>query len=190
MPSLRRRGTSSAIAFGVVLVTISTLTLSETSVRFEQSILNYVFTLFLVVAMPVTLLWVGISAMRGFSRWSVCVLALLLSVPAGLFAIVLAVYLWDIVETGSDSSFEPIAQQPSRGVIYRLYRTNGGATTSFGLVLRKERVLVPGLKLVRNLRRYYPAYEGRFEAVADGRLRLVVEPYGATQEAQSFEFVP
>jgi hypothetical protein len=39
------------------------------------------------------------------------------------------------------------------------YRTNGGAATAFGVDIRQERRLIPGVLLVRRLDYFYPCYK-------------------------------
>ena len=56
---------------------------------------------------------------------------------------------------GRDLGFAAFAQIPWQGSEVILYRTNGGATTDFGVVIRQERTLLPGVKVVRNLADFY-----------------------------------
>jgi len=54
--------------------------------------------------------------------------------------------------------FDQIEEIQWKGSEIRLYRTNGGATTDFGVVIRKEKNLFPGLLLVRRVDDFYPCY--------------------------------
>jgi hypothetical protein len=61
-------------------------------------------------------------------------------------------------KNGHDLSFDGFAQTHWKGSDVRFYRTDGGATTDFGIVIRQERALFPGVELVRNLDMLYPCY--------------------------------
>ena len=58
------------------------------------------------------------------------------------------------------------------------YQTNGGATTSFGMVVRQERRLFPGVMLIRELAHVYPAYSVTIERPSNRIIRLTFPPYG------------
>lgn len=97
----------------------------------------------------------------------------------------------DIAETGQDTSFEKIDDQIMRGHHYRLYRTNGGATTSFGLVLRQESESFLGMKRVSVIKTAYPASDAKLEIMPSGLARLTIQPYGdGKQLGEIFEFKP
>jgi len=57
---------------------------------------------------------------------------------------------------GRSRSFNRFAETHWKGSKIRLYRTDGGATTDSGVVIRQERTLIPGLLLVRRLDDFYP----------------------------------
>lgn len=57
------------------------------------------------------------------------------------------------------------------------YQTNGGATTSFGMNVRQERRLFPGVLLVRELANVYPAYSVTIERPSNRIIRLTFPPY-------------
>lgn len=57
---------------------------------------------------------------------------------------------------GHNLSFDQFAETYWKGSFIRLYRTNGGATTAFGVVIRQERTVLPGLLHVRPLDDIYP----------------------------------
>ncbi len=69
---------------------------------------------------------------------------------------------------GRDSSFELFAETHWNGSVVRLYRTNGGATTDFGVVIRQERRLMPGLFWVRSLDDFYHCYSLDVSATSQG----------------------
>ncbi len=57
----------------------------------------------------------------------------------------------------ADRSFEKLHQIVTNSGVVAAYRTNGGATTSFGMVVRQECQVVPGLLVVHTLATEYPA---------------------------------
>jgi hypothetical protein len=83
------------------------------------------------------------------------IVAALALTPFVAFSLLLASFTGscyqDTRATGVDSSFEPIASLPLSRSQLRVYCTNGGATTDFGIVVRHEMRLLPGLLLVRNV---------------------------------------
>jgi hypothetical protein len=77
---------------------------------------------------------------------------------------------------GHDRGFAQFAETPWRGSAVRFYRTNGGVTTDFGVVIRQERALLPGLVLVRNLDLFYPC-EARNAVSTDNGIVVTDELY-------------
>jgi len=60
----------------------------------------------------------------------------------------------------------------------RIYRTNGGATTSFGIIVQQERSLLLGLKRVKELHSVSPAGMVNIKVVDSRHVRLSYPPYG------------
>jgi hypothetical protein len=79
------------------------------------------------------------------------------------------------------TSFEPIDSIPLAHSRITVYRTNGGATTAYGIVLRQEKVLVRGLMLVKRIRVVYPASEAKVSVTGENTVRLVVASYGTDE---------
>jgi hypothetical protein len=61
-----------------------------------------------------------------------------------------------------------IAEVPGADSSVRMYRINGGATTAYGIVIRQERSVLPGLLLVRNVDTFYPCYSVDLARTRDG----------------------
>jgi hypothetical protein len=57
------------------------------------------------------------------------------------------------------------------------YQTNGGAMTSFGMIVRQERRLFTGVMLIRELANVYPAYSVAIERPSNRIIRLTFPPY-------------
>ena len=90
----------------------------------------------------------------------------------------------DISVEGVDTSFDKISEVESNGSTYRLYRTNGGATTSFGLVLRKEAKLTSNIKTVKVIFSKYQAREGTLMLINKNSLELRIEPYNENDKLE------
>jgi hypothetical protein len=145
-------------------------------IRFTSPTLNA-----LVLLAAFVLPWIAlVCATRFPSLWArgaaMVVLAPLLLYTA-FFGFFLVLNLVDLVKDGRDPSFAPLAAVAMDGYRVGLYRTNGGATTSFGVAVRQERQLAPGLLLVRQLHGFYPASEARYEVLARDRIRVSVPEY-------------
>jgi len=89
---------------------------------------------------------------------------------------------------GKDFSFEQIAELRSHWTTYRAYRTDGGATTDFGIVLRRERTILPGLKYVRVIYSRYHASDASLVYSSENAGQLTIEAYGPEYPAETFAF--
>jgi hypothetical protein len=145
--------------------------------RFESPAVNYVVML-IGLAVPIALVPLAFG-FKGWGRKIVGAIFPLLLIPLSLL---LGMFSWimlaDISNTGIDSSFERLEciQLPHSRVT--VYRTNGGATTDFGVALRHEMTLLPGVLLVRRIESLYPAYEAKVTTSGGNIVKVVVAPYG------------
>ncbi|MCG7533687.1 hypothetical protein [Pseudoalteromonas sp. OOF1S-7] len=145
--------------------------------RFIDTRLNYLFVMSLAALLPITLfLW---SAYRKSTLAEMIGLgaSLCLAVPCYLVFIVAKSNAAAIGKNGVDASFEAINRISNGAYQYVLYRTNGGATTSFGLMLRKERELGLGLKVVSVLYSKYPASQSTLELTEQSQIKMLIQPY-------------
>jgi hypothetical protein len=105
--------------------------------------------------------WLTAAAIFRIGRWWSSAIALVAVIPLLLYSAVLLIG-WAIAgavyKDGRDLSFDRFAEMDWKGSEVRLYRTNGGATTDFGVVIRQERTLLPGLLLVRRLDDFSSCY--------------------------------
>lgn len=176
------------LAFVGTILTIGALLWSPTVPRFNYGPLNYIFSIFLAAMLPATL-WLLMLVIRSlWLRWIVGIASLLVFLPAALFSFVALIQLTTGVTAGRDTSFEQTQEIKGEHGTFRLYRTNGGAMTSFGLVLRRERQLLPGIKIVTIVRSFYPAAEASLDLISSVHARLVVAPYGTETVGETFEF--
>lgn len=102
-------------------------------------------------------------------RWTGIVLSGLIAAAAVPLTCFATMGLSDIGEWSQDLSFLPVVRQPTPPYSVVLYRTNCGATCAFGLVLRQERHLMPGLHIVRTIGRWYPADTGTLTLLPSDR---------------------
>ncbi len=127
-------------------------------VLFTSHVANEISGWFLALGLP-WLIAVQIFLLR--RRWARA-LAIGLCVPLLLYS---AVAAFGMVIT-SDTTFDRIAETKWRGSAVRLYRASGGATGDFGVVIRQERAIFPGVLLVRTLDDFYHCHS--LDAVGSG----------------------
>ena len=190
MPPSRNRMPVGLLVLATYIGCIVALMTLQTKPRFEYPPLNHAAVIALALALPAILFWLGSSVLPRGWGCAAKVVASLIFIPISMFAIFMLCGLFDMVAYGFDPSFERIAEIKGEHAYHRLYRTNGGATTAFGLVLRKEVPLPLGLKLVTWVRSYYPACDARLERLPSGRARLRVEHHAADGKDELFEFSP
>jgi hypothetical protein len=136
-------------------------------VRFASSVVNELFGFALGLCLP----WlVAIAIFRVGRRWSKAI-AIVVVLPLMFYS---ALFLLGSAMTSfafknsHDLSFDGFARTRWKGSDVRFYRINGGATTDFGIVIRQERVLLPGVELVRNIDTFYPCYSLNARSTDDG----------------------
>jgi hypothetical protein len=143
-------------------------------IRLEWPVANELLGFALGLSLP----WLTAAAIFRIGRWWSKTIALIAVIPLLLYS---AVFLLGSAMTGfaykkgRDLSFDRFAETHWKGSEVRFYRTDGGATTDFGVVIRQERSLIPGVVLVRRLDDFYPCYSldaastDRGIAIKDGR---------------------
>lgn len=135
-------------------------------VRFARAEINYWVTAGLFLAIPVPLI-VAALTLRVLAARVACGLGAIAQ-AAPSFVCAYLVLIWGGDAKGDfDPSMERIEQLSEGRTTYRLYRTNCGATCSFGLLLQKEIDLPLGIKLVRPLWDQDRAYSGTVQRVRD-----------------------
>ena len=96
-------------------------------------------------------------------RWWIKILLLLIFVP--LTSVLLLGWMFVVFDaykaydTGRDLTFDPIKRLPTTHGTVIVYRTDGGAMTRWGIVVRQERPVIPGIKRVRLLYDRYDQYD-------------------------------
>ena len=134
-----------ALVVGIVVCNLSSI---EPQLRFQYAPLNYWVASALAFALPVSVLWLCVRVSSRATRVALALAAAVMALPCAIFVFF---SLLTAPTSGVDASFEKISQIQNGRLAFRLYRTNCGATCSFGLVLRREIDLPLGLKLVTAL---------------------------------------
>jgi len=126
---------------------------------------------------PLILLVLAAQVRKG--RWRIAatlstgLLVIVSLLPAGCAALEVT-----DVSRDKDFGFEPVWRQQRATSELVLYRTNCGAPCSFGLVLRQERRIVPGVRAFRRLDGWYPADSATVSPISSNTLRIEISPYG------------
>ena len=161
-----------------LIVIISVLNIFDLPIefRFEDPAYNYLFVMSLCVALPLSIFFTAFTLNKRANTILAVAASILLSGPSFVVYFFASSDYESIREHGIDESFEKINEVMVENSRYRLYRTNGGATTSFGLVLRRETELINGLNMVRIMFSKYDASEGVLRILDEHRMELKIEP--------------
>jgi hypothetical protein len=138
---------------------------------------------------PFILLVFALAAGPWWARILWCILFVPLAAFAGIVGACGALQSTAIVADGVDASFERLDVVPLPTGHLAIYRTNGGATTSFGISVRQECRLLPGLLRVRHIWGAYPAYEVRTQILAPDRIQFSSPAYGDRRPGEIVEEV-
>lgn len=126
--------------------------------RLAWPVLNDLVGVALAAALPL----ITMIAIFRIGRWWSKAVVILATLPVLLFYLVFALGASVLAvvygHSGHDASFERFSELQWKDTRVGLYRTNGGATTDYGVVIRHEKTLIPGLLLVRNVDSIYPCY--------------------------------
>ena len=146
-------------------------------VRTSSPIVNHIFVT-LVFFLPVFMVFMVPSIGKRYLRISSYLLLTPVMICSSLLGIMsLSISLPDVAKFGFDPSHAPVSSfQISKSRI-TVYRTNGGATTSFGVVARHERYILPGIAIVRRIYTAYPGYDAVVTDLGNGQARIVSPPY-------------
>jgi hypothetical protein len=159
------------LVMGVIAPIMAILNWRLPMVRFAWWPLNYTAMVALLV-MP----WVAfVNAAELSQVWMrrlTRVALLPVVVLSALAALVCGLWLLAALASGADRSFELVDQLDTPAGMVRAYRTNGGAMTSFGIVVRHERSVLPGLRIVRDIYWAYPQDDVALTLLTDGHVRV------------------
>ena len=161
-----------------LIVIISVLNIFDLPIefRFEDPAYNYFFVMSLCVALPLSIFLTAFTLNKHANTILAVAASILLSGPSFVVYFFASSDYESIRKHGIDQSFEKINEVMVDDARYRLYRTNGGATTSFGLVLRRETALIKGVNMVRIMFSKYDASEGVLRILDEHRMELTIAP--------------
>jgi hypothetical protein len=151
--------------------------LTET-VRFDDPRLHYLTVGVALLIPSICILILLIFTKSKIRIWGVIILSPIALVSSLLFlGWLFLVTLWipDVLLHDVDYSFERLRTVTVGDRHLTVYRTNGGATTSFGIVVREEKSITPGISWVKRVYEAYPADDVLIELKKDGSLQFT--PY-------------
>ena len=168
-----RTATKQLVALGV-LVLVGLVNAGYPMLRFSMQSANFAF-MSLLLASPVLAPFLVLSLDAEPLAKNTAALALM---PLVLMSLILAsINGSDYLEArarGWDTSFEPVASLKLSDATVTAYQTDGGATTDYGIVVRHERILLPGLLLVRNVFAHDHATGASLRALGPHRVEITV----------------
>lgn len=123
----------------IVLYIIAIINIFYPVIRFGSNMLNNLFIIF-ILFIPIVLI------IKGFFFKNL--VAKILNTLIWMIPCILGILIIMIVPA---NGFEPIKSLSLDDSDIVVYRTNGGATTSFGIQVRQEKFIIPGIKLVKRV---------------------------------------
>jgi hypothetical protein len=155
----------------LILYVLVLLNWHTAMVRLEPGYRNALFLLAaqLLPFSAMMLLWLGSRTIRSL------VLSVVVVGPFLLCSLIYTPFLWlEAVETSTgDPGYQEIQRIPVGRTRVTVYRTDvGGATTGFGIYVRQEFCLVPGVLLVRDLGGFYPASQASATLIGPNTVRV------------------
>ena len=173
-----RANSIAAIACGLVAVyATGMINAWSPCVRFVSPLANSV-TFAVMQLIPMVLFVLAILTGSWWARLLRAIAIVPIVAHAILFGSCAALDSASTMADGTDRGFEKINATSLPSGRLAIYRTNGGATTSFGIVVRHECALLPGLLRVRNVWSVYPGYEADAQLLGGNLVRLSSPPDG------------
>jgi hypothetical protein len=153
--------------------------------QFKSALANSIFFI-AAQLLPFLILGLVSHSLRAWPRvigTAVAVLLIVVALPVGCTQTLCAAQI--AADGGKDRDFEKIQEiSTGRGPV-AVYLTNCGATCDFGILIRQECEVLPGLLVVRPLFSVYRANEAEVEVLGPASVRLRAPPY--PQRAQAVE---
>ena len=162
----------------ILLATAAWLNWVSPTVRLDSALANHVAFL-VAMLVPLFALLLEPEVASHVDRW----LTRLPLIPFALVGLLLsaptAVGIYETARVGADPGFMPIARYEVAPLRFVVYRTKCGVTCSYGIVIRAESPLVPGLLFVRNVYKAYPADTAALRPLPGHRLEVAVPSRGS-----------
>ncbi|PAY01076.1 hypothetical protein CKO50_12085 [Pseudoalteromonas sp. HM-SA03] len=168
----------------VVLLVILNMTNLPWELRFSAPQHNYLFVMILATALPASVLLWSLCRRTKLLKMSGLLVALAAAVPSFIVFIFAAGDYSEIKQSGVDNSFAELNRLNVNNDNYVLYRTDRGATTSYGLVLRLEREIGFGIHAVKVVHSKYKAAEGQLELLTESQIKMQIQPYDTQDQTE------
>ncbi|SNX53298.1 hypothetical protein [Thermoanaerobacterium sp. RBIITD] len=138
-------------------------------IRFKSLKLNDIFSLCIQI-IPLMLL---INGFR-FKHISAKIINSIFSLTLSLISIAVAiVILFNISTLNKNEAFMPVHKIMIDSSSVVVYRTNFGATTDYGIVVRQEKEIIKGILVVKNLLRQDHIYDISIKKLGDNAVELM-----------------
>lgn len=131
-------------------------------IRFQNQLSNLIFIV-IIFLIPFLLTMYGFLLKNILVKIISIIVGSLISIIALIFILITLINIESTIEAGYNPAFEKIEIYETEKYEVNTYRTNGGATTSYGIVIRQEKKIVPGIILVRDIYKEYPRYDIEYE---------------------------
>jgi len=154
------------------------------SLRFTAPALNYAALIVGLLCSWALVVVVLRLPVRSVGKLLIAPLPSVWAAGCSLFALFTTLGLFSLVIDGVDGSFEPIGVHDFGGQRLVAYRTNGGATTSFGIVVRQELPIIPGVMLARSVYTVYPGHDVSISRVDERTFRFESPPYDTDRRSR------
>lgn len=175
---------STVLAILTAVVVILNMIDLPVELRFSNAKFNYLYVMVFCILLPLSFFLRSLFCKTIWRKFFGVLFSALLIAPCVLVHSFASSDYNDICERGHDTSFEQINVLTSGKNKYCLYRTNGGATTSFGLILRRETKFLPGMIIVREMFSKYKASESTLELLDSDTIQMKIEPYGKDESVE------
>lgn len=142
-------------------------------IRFEVRLNDLLFTVALLLT-PILVFIRAFYVKNIIAKLFSIIITAIVAFFSTILAIFLIVNIGLIQEEGHDYSFECINQIQKDKYVINSYRINGGATTSYSVVVRQEKSLISGVLLVKEL--YYKYHQYDVDLHLDGSV-LIIDDY-------------
>jgi hypothetical protein len=150
------------------------------------NVLMFLIALLLPGAASLIIIW----RCRGVLRLVGATMAAVLGLPSVLLVPLTVLFGFDGVRLYNDTSFQRLRDLPVGRYHAVLYRTNGGATTAYGIIVRQELPLFLGLRLVRNIYHTYRISDVELKVLGPNTIRVVPGQYAQPPGAKTIHLEP
>jgi Ca2+/Na+ antiporter len=168
-----KKFTSYFMIFTIIIIVLNIIDF-PIEIRFQNSSLNYLFVMILSILLPLSIFF---KAIFNEKKIQLIIIAFVVAFPSYIVFVIAQSCYQDIKTDGINNSFKQLQEIPKNHKYYRLYLTDGGATTAQGIELREETVLPLGLKLISPIFKKYKAKEASIKFIAPNTLKIEIQPY-------------